>query len=71
MRQSNSIDDAMNDAVMVVDHQQKIKVILYDIRSGYFYLLFVLVYRRATSCIFGVPPAYRPSEHLLYSKYLL
>jgi len=35
MRHSNDIDDAMNDAIMVVDHQQKIKVFLYDIRSRY------------------------------------
>jgi len=60
MRHSNDIDDAMNDAVMVVNHQQKIKVFLYDIRSRYFYLYFVLVYRRATTRIFGMPPAYNP-----------
>ncbi len=41
MRHSNDIDDAMNDAIMVVDHQQKIKVFLYDIRSRYINLRFV------------------------------
>ncbi len=42
MRQSNDVDDAMNDAVMVVDHQQKRRLFLYDIRFIYFYLHFVL-----------------------------
>jgi len=42
MRQSKNIDDAMNDAVMVVDHQQKRRLFLYNIHSIYFYLHFVL-----------------------------
>jgi len=41
MRHSNDIDDAMNDAVMVVDHQQKKRMVLYDIRSRYINLEFV------------------------------
>jgi len=42
MRQSNDIDDDMNDVVMVVDHQQKRRLFLYDIRSIYFYIHFLL-----------------------------
>jgi len=42
MRHSKDIDDHVNDVVMVVDHQQKEKLFLYDIRSRYFYLQFVL-----------------------------
>ncbi len=57
MRQSNDIDDAMNDAVMVIVHQQKIKLFSYDIRSRYIYLQFVLGYVRATTGILGMPPA--------------
>jgi len=48
MRHSNDIDDDVDDVVMVVDHQQKRRLFLYDIRSLYFYLDFVL----------GVQPGY-------------
>jgi len=57
MRQSNDIDDAMNDAVMVIVHQQKIKLFSYDIRSRYIYLQFVLGNVRATTGTSGMPPA--------------
>jgi len=42
MRQSNDVDDAMNDAIMVVDHQQKRRLFLYEIHFLYIYLHFVL-----------------------------
>ncbi len=42
MCHSNDIDDAMNDVVMVVDHQQKRSMFLYNIHSGYIYTQFVL-----------------------------
>jgi len=48
MRQSNDIDDHVNDVVMVVDHQQKKRMVLYNIRSRYINLEFVL----------GVQPGY-------------
>jgi len=38
MRQTKDIDDAVNDIVMVVVHQQKKRTILYSIHSTYFYL---------------------------------
>jgi len=42
MHQSNDVDNAMNDIIMVVDHQQKRRLFLYDLRSGYFYIQFLL-----------------------------
>jgi len=38
MRQSNAIDDAMNDVVMVVDHQQKRRLFLYHIFVQYIFI---------------------------------
>ena len=57
MRQSNDVNDAMNDVVMVVVHQQKRRVVLCYIRSRYIYIHFVLGYVRATTGILGMPPA--------------
>ena len=48
MRHLKDIDDHVNDVIMVIDHQQKRRLFLYDIRSRYFYLQFVL----------GVQPGY-------------
>jgi len=42
MHHSNDIDDAMDDAVMVVNHQQKTGMVLYNIHSRYINLEFVL-----------------------------
>jgi len=36
MRQSNAIDNNVNDVVMVVDHQQKRRLFLYNIHSRFF-----------------------------------
>jgi len=55
MCQSNDIDDAMNDVVMVVVHQQKRRVVLCYIRSRYIYIHFVLGYVRAMTGILGMP----------------
>ncbi len=57
MRQSNDVNDAMNDVVMVVVHQQKRRVVLCYIRSRYIYIHFVLGYVRAMTGILGMPPA--------------
>jgi len=38
----NNINDAMNNVIMVVNHQQKRILFLYDIHSMYFYLHFEL-----------------------------
>jgi len=57
MRQSNNIDDAMNDVVMVVDHQQKKRMVLYNIRSRYINLEFVLGVQPATTCSRLLQPA--------------
>jgi len=42
MRQANNIGDAVNDAIMVINHQQKRRMFLYNIRSIYMYLHFLL-----------------------------
>jgi len=42
MRHSNDIDDDVNNVVMVVNHQQKIRLLLYNICARYIYLNFVL-----------------------------
>jgi len=57
MRQSNNIDDAMNDAVMVVDHQQKRRTFLYIIRSIYIYLHFVLGVQLGYDMLSGAAPS--------------
>jgi len=57
VRQSHSIDDAVNDVVMVEVDGQKWKVIIYNIHSRYLYIHFVPGVRATTSCSFGVPPA--------------
>jgi len=40
MHHPNDVNDTMNDAI--IDHQQKIKLFLYDIHYRYIYLHFVL-----------------------------
>jgi len=55
MRQSNDVDDAVNDVVMVIVHQQKRRVFLYNIHSEYFYLHFLLVLRAGYDRYFGDP----------------
>jgi len=61
VHQSNTIDDAMNDVIMVIDHQQKGRLFLYNICSIYFYIHFLLGYVWATTGIIGylgcLPPA--------------
>jgi len=42
MHHSTDIDDDVNNVIMVVDHQQKRRLFLYDIHSIYFYLHVVL-----------------------------
>jgi len=42
MHHSNDINDDVNNVVMVVDHQQKRRLLLYNIHSRYIYLNFVL-----------------------------
>jgi len=59
MRQSNDVNDAMNDVVMVVIHQQKRRVVLCYIRAEYIYIQFVLCYVWAMTGILGMPPACR------------
>jgi len=56
MRQSNDVDDAMNDAVMVVDHQQKRRLFLYMIFVLHIFIY--ILYWLATTGVFGMPPAY-------------
>jgi len=55
MRQSNDVNDVMNDVVMVVVHQQKRRVVLCYIRAEYIYIQFVLCYVWATTGIMGMP----------------
>jgi len=55
--QSNAINDAMNDVIMVKVDGEKQRVILYIIHSRYLYLHFVLGIWLATLCCFEVPPA--------------
>jgi len=60
MRHSNDIDDAMDDAVMVVDHQQKKGMVLYNIRSRYINLELVLgIQAGYHRYIRGAPSLYR------------
>jgi len=37
MHHSNDIDDAMNNLIIVIDHQQKRSLFLYNIHSAYLY----------------------------------
>jgi len=60
MHQSNAIDDDVNDVIMVVDHQQKRRLFLYNIHSIYFYLHFVL----------GVQPGYNMLSGAASSLYM-
>ena len=59
MRKSNDVDDTMNDVVMVIDHQQKRSLILYNIRSRYIYIQFVLRLQAGYDrYIWGAPSLY-------------
>jgi len=57
MRHSNDIDDAVNDVIMVVNHQQKRRLFLYNIHSIYFYLHFVLGVQPGYDMLSGAAPS--------------
>jgi len=59
MRQTKDIDDAVNDIVMVVVHQQKKRTILYSLVIILDIFIYVCYggYRRATSCFLTMQPA--------------
>jgi len=57
MHHSNDINDDANDVVMVVDHQQKRRLFLYNICSIYFYLHFVLGVQLGYDMLSGAAPS--------------
>jgi len=69
MRKSNDVDDTMNDVVMVIDHQQKRSLILYNIRSRYIYIQFVLRLQAGYDSFFWDAPSLYEYQYNLQSHF--